>query len=117
MANWPTLSRVPALDGFEDIAVHDPTIRSRTMDGRPLTRPGPGSVRRGWRFVLRAMNSSDKAALDTFQDVTVQVGGEPFTWTDPRPGGTSHTVRMAQPLSWSQEEDGSYRTPVELHEE
>ncbi|MBM4029517.1 MAG: hypothetical protein FJ280_29585 [Planctomycetes bacterium] len=115
---WPTLSRSPVVEGFSQFLVEDPTIRARTMDGRPLARPGPGPVLRGWRFSYRYLTGADRALLDTFQETTVFVGGATFSWTDPRPSGTAHTVRLARPLAFDLEDDGvSYRANVEIHEE
>lgn len=115
---WPTLATPVWWEDFEEDILEDPTVRTMLADGRPLARSGPTPVLSVYRYVLRMLSAADKTSLQTFQNTTVQVGGETFTWTDPRTGGSSHTVRLREPMKFLQDRaPDTYRTIVSLVEE
>lgn len=116
MADWPTLSRAPVIDDYP-CEPSDPTIRSKTTDGRPLSRDGPGPILRTWRFTLRHLTAADRALLDAFQFTTVRIGAVAFNWTETL-SGVTHVVRLARPMIFTL--DGSadqWRADVVLDEE
>jgi hypothetical protein len=115
-SNWPTLSRSAVIEEYP-CEPSDPTVRSKTSDGRPLARAGTGPILRTWRFTLRYLSLSDRTLLDTFQFTTVKIGGEPFNWTEPLSGAT-HVVRLARPMIFTCDRNRlKWRTEVTLDEE
>lgn len=119
---WPTISRDAQIAGFRQFVIYDPTLRSKDGDGRPLARSGTARILYGWEFDIRHMTTHDKNTLKTFQDDTVRIGGEPFTWTDPTSGdsGDVFTVRLAEPMEFEIDGDddiSKWRTTVVIHEE
>ncbi len=119
---WPTISREAQIEGFRQFVIHDPTLRSKDADGRPLARSGTARILYGWEFHLRHMSTYDKNTLKAFQDDTVRIGGETFLWTDPTSGdsGDVFVVRLAGPMEFEIDGDddiAKWRTTVTLHEE
>lgn len=100
-APLPTItSGIDDWDSFEEDCF-DPTIRNTNADGRPLARTGTQPILRWWRYMRRAINTADKATWQTWQEDTVRIGGEPWSWTDPRPSGAAYTVRLGAPIKFS----------------
>jgi len=120
---WPTISRGAQRENFSQYVLQDPTIRSLSLDGRVVTRRGPRPILYGFSFSLRMLTAADKESLEQFQ-LDLRVGGETFTWEDTRPGtstagtGGSYTVRLAEPMIFDLDGEGSYyRTDVRLNQE
>lgn len=120
---WPTLSVEAERENFRQFLLVDPTVRSETLDGRPLHRSGVQPLLYGWSFSLRHLTVTDKEALESLQETT-RVGGDTIEWGDVRPSSDSsgevgtHTVRLAEPMEFDLDDEGfAYRTEVILHQE
>jgi len=120
---WPTLSIGAQRENFRQFPITDPTVRSLTLDGRPLARSGVQPMLYGWSFTLRHLSAADKEALESLQETT-RVGGVTIIWDDDRPssdsGGTvgTHTVRLRESMEFDLDDEGfSYRTEVLFHQE
>jgi hypothetical protein len=87
-------------DTFEEDYLVDPTVRSGQAAGRYLARPGTEALLKVWRYTRRALTTADKETWDSWQATTVKIGGIPFSWTDPRPGGATWTVRLGSPIKF-----------------
>lgn len=105
-------------DSFEEGYLRDPTIRDYGP-GRNLARPGCEPLTKWWRYTRVALTTTDKEIWDTWQGTTVQIGGVPFTWTDPRPSGTNHTVRLGGEIVFrpTRHKKGYYNADLYLIEE
>jgi hypothetical protein len=100
---FPTLSKLPAKEGYRRIPLYDPTLRSRSDDGLIVTRLKHTRFPWQWWFVYRELPEADLETLDTFQE-TVGVGAEAFNWTDPV-SGTTYVCRFAEPIDAKLETD------------
>lgn len=98
MPTFPTLTTgIDDWMSFEEDYLVDPTMRTPLQGGRPLARAGVEPLVKVWRYTRRKISTADKITLDAFQ-VNMDIGGTPFTWTDPRPSGSAHTVRFGSPV-------------------
>jgi len=100
MPSLPNLaSGIDDWNSFEEGYLEDPTIRDYG-EGRNLARPGCKALTKWWRYTRRGLTTPDKLRWDDWQAGTVKIGGVPFTWVDPRPWGTSHTVRLGSAIQF-----------------
>jgi hypothetical protein len=118
---WPVLSVGAERENFRQFLLADPTVRSETLDGRPLARSGVQPLLYGFSFSLRHLSVVDKELLEALQEATL-VGGEIIEWEDERPTSDSvpptHTVRLATSMEFDLDDDAArYRTEVLFHEE
>jgi len=117
---FPTLtSGINDWDSFEEDYLVDPTIRTPLQGGRQLSRTGVEPLVKVWRYMRRGINTADKVTLDSWQASTVGIGGTPFTWTDPRPSGSTWTVRLGSPIKFRPfpHRAGSYDALIHVIEE
>ena len=116
MADWPTLTGAMVEVPITEQPHLDPTIRSRKEDGTVTTRLRFPAVPRQWSFTLRAINSTDKAALEAFEHTTVSYGSGTFNWTNPN-DSVIYAVRLEHPFVFQHDSVGDlWRTPVTLVE-
>ncbi len=110
---FPTLSKVPAKEGYRRVPLYDPTLRSKSEDGLIVTRRRHTRLPWQWWFVYRELPEADLATLDTYQG-TVGVGADAFQWTDPV-SGTTYVCRFAEPIDAKLENDMANVWQVSIH--
>mgnify|MGYP001578067759 CR=1 FL=1 len=93
MPNFPSFAVAPSVEGWEEEAASDPTIRSETEGGYTQTRPRFTRIRGKWTIQYTTMTLADKNTMKTFERTTVIGGSNSFTWTNPA-DSTQYTVRF-----------------------
>ncbi len=104
MAVFPTLSRDVEWTITEDY--EDSTIRSTTEAGYEHTRARYTYDRKIWSISYKYLVTADRTALRAFL-VTVRVGVDSFTWTNPD-DSTAYTVRFKEPPKLERMAPGYY---------
>lgn len=112
---FPTLTTLPTFPLDPDGMNEDAVLRSSFEGGYELTRPKFTRARRNWGVSYPAINSTDKAALVTFETTTTKNGADSFTWTHPV-SGTVYTVRFTTPLRFVYIAPGMWRAEFGLRE-
>jgi hypothetical protein len=106
MSDFPTLSRGVSVQGYAESRVNDPTLRTLPEDGKVMTRGRMTVAKKRFEFVVEKLSDADKALLETFEEVTVNVGAETFNWTRHKQGvETVFVVRLAQPIEYTLDEE------------
>ena len=102
MASFPALYRTgtevhnPVVREFSVTAAHDPTIRSLSDSGYVTSRAKFTRIPERWVISYTWLSKANKNTLRTFEQDTVGIGSDSFTWTNPEDGAT-YTVRFIPP--------------------
>ncbi len=96
MPTFPILSTFPVDRDFMEGPAYDPSIRSQQDDGLIISRGRFTSIKKKFTMTFNNLNEADKVLLDDFQE-TVKVGGDTFTWTNPK-DDVVYTVRFETPI-------------------
>jgi hypothetical protein len=99
MLDFPTLTDIPDVDGWEEQRAFDPTIRVRSEAGYLKTRPRTTRVPMQWKATYSYLSSEDKATLQSFE-ASVGVGSGAFNWTNPT-DAVVRIVRFKEPIKYS----------------
>jgi hypothetical protein len=82
MPTFPTLSKNPDKESWDEGPLYDPTERMGMTGGAQDSRPSSTVVPKFWSFSYRQLSNTDKQSVETFEKQTVRYGGE-FDWTNP----------------------------------
>jgi len=103
---FPTLSRKPTVDGWEEGLAFDPTISSDAEGGYKQTRPRCTRIPDKWSVAYKAIPTTDKALVRAFEK-TVKGGTEIFAWTNPD-DNTAYNVRFKGLVSYKMHSNNDF---------
>jgi hypothetical protein len=82
MPTFPTLSKNPDKESWEEGPLYDPTSRMGMTGGAQESRPDTTVVPWFWSFNYRQLSNADMQLVKNFEKNTVRYSGE-FDWTNP----------------------------------
>ena len=99
MANeFPTLSKEPSVDSWEEGLAFDPTIRTQLESGHVRTGASCSQIPNTWKLSYTRVPYADKALLRE-HELNMKVGAGKFSWTNPDINdGGSYIVRYLQKI-------------------
>ncbi len=100
---YPDLSQNPDVEGWQEEAAFDPTVRCEFENGYAATRARFTTVPRKWSCTYRYLSNTAKATLLAFERNTVHYGAEEFNWTNPV-DSVVYVVKFAEPIKYALED-------------
>ena len=99
MADYPTLTEKPDVEGFSEGVLSDPTLRSETESGTVVTRLRFTKAKKTWTFRYYQLSDANKVTLKTFEDSTAKYGSVSFNWINPV-NSVTYVVRLLEPIEY-----------------
>jgi phage-related protein len=99
---YPTLSQNPDVEGWQEEAASDPTVRCEFENGYAATRARFTTVPRKWSYTYRFLSNTDKTTLLAFELNSTHYGAEEFNWTNPI-DAVPYVVKFAEPIKYALE--------------
>jgi len=114
MATFPTLSKNPVVQGWEEEALFDPTILNEMEGGAVESHSTTTVVPWTWKLTYRDMTNADYALMKAFERTGVNFGMSSFHWINPC-DAVVNSVKLGSKIKYKMEENLQHKWQWSLY--